>query len=373
MIQHMRQLTGTAPGTVAWREVPEPVLLAPTDALVRPIAVARCEIDPLLVLLGPTGPDGFALGHEAVVEIVAVGDEVTGTLPGTLALPSFQVSCGRCPTCRRGHTANCDEHPVLSDFGMQPLSGIEYGGMLSDLVRIPHAAAMLTPLPPGLDPISVASVPDNVVDGYRAVAEHLRARPGADVLVACHGTPSIGLYAAQAAIALGAASTTVASDDDAVLALAGAIGAEVLRPASAGRPGRWPIVVDCGTDPAGLHWAIRATEPEGVLHSVSYYAAEPTVALPLGRLYTLGIDFRIGRAHSAALVPEVLALVAAGRLDPSAITTRVIDWEEAPERFTEPAVKLVVSRAATTTTTTPTAVAAATHLVPTDPTHGAPP
>ena len=56
------------------------------------------------------------------------------------------------------------------------------------------------------------------------------------------------------------------------------------------RAKNWPIVVDCGTGVDGLHWAIRATEPEGTLHSVSYYGAEPTVPMPLGRLYTLGIN-----------------------------------------------------------------------------------
>ena len=185
------------------------------------------------------------------------------------------MSCGLCPTCRRGFTANCDEYPVLSDYGMQPLSGVEYGGMLSDLVRVPHAAAMLTPLPDGLDPVAVASVPDNVADGYRSVAPHLAARPGADVLVACHGTPSIGLYAAQSALALGAGSVTVASDDDEVLGWPSASGATPGAPTSSSEPGRWPIVVDCGTRVEAFRWVIRATEPEGILHSVSYYGGQP--------------------------------------------------------------------------------------------------
>ena len=66
--------------------------------------------------------------------------------------------------------------------------------------------------------------------------------------------------------------------------------------------------------------------------------------LPLLRLYTLGIEFHIGRAHSAALLPEVVALVAAGRLQPELVTTDVIDWEDAPERFLEPTVKLIIER-----------------------------
>jgi alcohol dehydrogenase len=342
----MRQLTCTAPGVVRWLDVPEPSIVDPTDALVRPVAVARCEIDPFLILAGPSGEDGFALGHEAVVDVAAVGSEVEGLGVGELALPSFQVSCGACPSCRRGHTANCDRYPVLSDFGMQPLSGVEYGGMLADLVRVPHADAMLTPLPAGLDPVAVASVPDNVVDGYRAVAPHLRQRPGADVLVACHGTPSIGLYAAQSALALGAGTVTVAGAEDEILALAERIGATPLRTDFGDRAGRWPIVVDCGQRVEGLHWAIRATEPEGILHSVSYYAAEPMVPMPLGRLYTLGIDFRIGRAHSAALLAEVIDLVAEGRLHPEQVTTSVIGWENAPDLYTVDTVKLVVSRTA---------------------------
>ena len=70
----MQQLTCTAPGVVEWLEVPEPVLVEPTDVLVRPITAARCEIDPFLVLVGPTRAERFALGHEAVAEVVEAGE-----------------------------------------------------------------------------------------------------------------------------------------------------------------------------------------------------------------------------------------------------------------------------------------------------------
>ncbi len=151
------------------------------------------------------GDASFALGHEAVAEVVAIGDEVHG-LRGRPARPPVVPGFVRGLPRRvaPGTPRLCDEYPVLSDYGMQPLSGIEFGGMLSDVVRVPHAPSMLFPLPYGLDPVSLASVPDNVVDGYRGVAPHLKANPDADVLVAIHGTPSIGLYAAQCALALGA-------------------------------------------------------------------------------------------------------------------------------------------------------------------------
>ena len=221
----MRQLTCTAPGLLEWTDVPEPQLADDHGALIRPIAVARCELDPVLVLGGPRSDGGFAVGHEAIAEVVAVGDHVSHVRPGDLVACSFQLCCGGCPSCAAGRTALCDEYPILSDFGMQPLSGVEYGGMIADLVLVPHAGVMLRPIPEGADPAMIASVADNVADGYRAVVPHLAERPGADVLVVCHGGPSLALYAALAAIAAGAGSVTFESDDERVLAAAAALGA----------------------------------------------------------------------------------------------------------------------------------------------------
>jgi alcohol dehydrogenase len=339
----MRQLTCAGPGVVEWWEVEAPTLEGPGEALVRPVAVARCELDPLLVLSGPlAGSEGFALGHEAVVEVVAVADDVRGVEAGDLALCSFQVSCGVCGRCRAGASAVCERVPVLADFGMQPLSGDERGGMLSDLVRVPFAEAMLVKVPAGVDPVGLASVPDNVVDGYRSVAGSLADRPGADVLVVVHGNRSIGLYAAQSALALGASSVTVTSDDPVVLEMAEQLGATARTTGFGRRSGRWPVVVDCGTRPAGLLHAVDSTESAGILHSVSYYLED--VVLPLGKMYTRGITFEIGRAHSAALLPEVVALVADGRLDPSMVTTQIVSWDEAAEHYLDDTVKLVVGR-----------------------------
>jgi alcohol dehydrogenase len=339
----MRQLTCTGPGTVQWREVPEPRLAGDGEALVRPITVARCDIDlPLTSGVFPIR-EPFALGHECVAEVVALGDRVRGLEIGQRVVVAFQVSCGRCRSCAAGHTANCDEYPVLSDFGMQPLSGTEYGGMLSDLVRVPHAEAMLAPVSPGLDPVALGSVSDNVLDGYRAVAPHLADLPGSEVLIVTHGLKSVPLYAALAAIALGAERVDFASNDPDVLEVAGRIGARAIQ-SEFGKPERrYPIVVDAGLTVEGLTYAIRSTAPEGICQSVSFYAGGDR-PIPLGRLYTLGIRFFVGRAHAVALLPEVMPLIEQGRLRPQDVTTRVVAWEDAAQAFLEPAVKLIVRR-----------------------------
>src|SRR5258705_7137323 len=99
----MRQLTCSAPNSVAWQDVPEPRLQGDLEALVRPLAVARCDIDLFLTsglvpLLGP-----FALGHERVAEVVALGDAVRGLESGQRAGVAFQVSCGTRSSSVAGH------------------------------------------------------------------------------------------------------------------------------------------------------------------------------------------------------------------------------------------------------------------------------
>ncbi len=87
----MRQLTCTAPGTVDWREVPEPRLQGDAEALVRPLAVARCDIDLFFTsgFFPRRGP--FALGHEAVAEVLALGKAVRGLQVGQRVVVAFQV------------------------------------------------------------------------------------------------------------------------------------------------------------------------------------------------------------------------------------------------------------------------------------------
>src|SRR3984957_12436937 len=100
----MRQLTFEEAGRYAWREVPEPQLSAPEQALVRPLAVACCDLDVAVCHGRLPLPPGDAVGHEGLAEVVAVGDAVTGVRVGDRVVVPFQISCGACAECRRGVT-----------------------------------------------------------------------------------------------------------------------------------------------------------------------------------------------------------------------------------------------------------------------------
>jgi alcohol dehydrogenase len=339
----MLQLTYTGPRGLEWREAAEPRLGSDRAALVRPKAVATCDLDWLIVDGRSPFAAPFALGHECVAEVVDAGDDVTSLTPGQLVSVPFQISCGTCGPCRRGRTGNCGEVAFMSTYGFGPAVG-EWGGFLSDVVCVPYADHMLVPVPEGLDPLAVASASDNISDAWRTVGPPLREDPGAPVLVVGGAGPgSIGLYAVALAVALSAESVVYVDGDERRRAIASALGAEALAETPK-RLGPFPITVDASADPEGLALALRSTAPDGVCTSAAiYFGEQPT--LPLLEMYTKGITFRTGRAHVREAMPHVLQLAAAGTLHPELITTRVVPWADAADALLEGGwTKLVIER-----------------------------
>lgn len=339
----MRQLTFKGVGHLEWDEVEAPSLSSGVDALVRPIAVATCDLDAAVVSGRAPLPGPFAFGHEFVGEVLAVGDEVRRSGAADRVIVPFQVSCGTCDPCRRGLTASCETAGAGAAFGMAPIARREWGGALSDVVRIPYADAMLVPLPAGVDPVAVASVSDNVPDGWRAVAPPLRDRPGAPVLIV-GGLGDVALYAVAVAVALGSDRVDYVDTDGRRLGVAETLGANAVeRRVDGTRLGRYPIVVDHSGVADGLHTAIRSTEPEGTCTSTAIYFAAET-PLPMLDMYTRGITLKTGRVNARAVIPHVLDLVTAGRLHPELVTSETVPWDQADTALAALAAKTVVAR-----------------------------
>ena len=340
----MRALVFRGPMAIAWEEVETPQLMEPRDALVRPIAVARCDLDPAIALGLYPMPAPFVMGHEMVGEVVAVGEAISNVRLGDKVIVPFQLSCMTCAPCLRGHTNACVNVPSGTAFGLGPHGGIDLGGALAELVRVPWADVMLIPLPEGMDPVVAAGIPDNVSDGYRCVAAPLAERPGAPVLVVGGLAPSVGLYAVMAALALGAERVVYVDDDAARLELAAAAGAEVVNAKdqwdSLKLAERFPIVVDANVLDPGRNFALRSVEPCGVCTSVSGGASSRS-NLPLQSMYLKGVRYEIGRVHACATARPVLDLVSSGALDPARIINKVVPFSEAVEGMILPVTKVV--------------------------------
>lgn len=340
----MRALVFRGPMDLAWEDVETPRLIEPRDALVRPIAVARCDLDPAIALGLYPMPAPFVMGHEMVGEVVAIGDAISNVRLGDKVIVPFQLSCMTCAPCLRGHTNACVNVPSGTAFGLGPHGGIDLGGALAELVRVPWADVMLIPLAEGMDPVTAAGIPDNVSDGYRCVAAPLAEQPGGPVLVVGGLASSVGLYAVMAALALGSKRVVYVDDDAARLELALAAGAEVVDAKdqwdSLKLAERFPIVVEANVLDSGRNFALQSVEPCGVCTSVSGGASSRS-NLPLQSMYLKGVRYEIGRVHACATARPVLDLVSSGALDPARIINKVVPFSEAIEGMILPVVKVV--------------------------------
>jgi threonine dehydrogenase-like Zn-dependent dehydrogenase len=338
----MRQLTFVEKGKLEWRDTPDAKLEGHGQALVRPLALATCDIDVAFVQgLAPAGGP-FPFGHECVGEVTEVGDSVTSVKPGDLVSVPFQISCGRCDACRAGRTGNCDSVPRLSMYGL-PAGPQTYGGFASDSVNVPYADAMLVPIPDGVEPSVVASLSDNIPDAWRTVAPPLQEHPGAPILIAM-GAGSIALYSVAIALALGAERVDVVGGRPRDRELAEKLGANVLDDEFPDRAGFYPITVDASANPAGISCALKSTDADGICTSIGIYF-QP-IPLPLLDMFSQGITFVTGRPHVRMLMPEVLELVRQGKFDPDPMTVNKVDWDEAAEALSDLRAKTVVTRAA---------------------------
>jgi alcohol dehydrogenase len=350
-IAEQPQLVLDAPGKAAWTSVPVPTLDGATGpasgaggpaaaaagaALVRPLAVATCDLDTVVNAGVYPLPLPYLLGHEFVAEVLEVGPDVTVARPGDRVAVPFQINCGACRYCRRGRTGDCGTVPHVAGYGLGALGG-DWGGAMSEVVRVPFADAMLVPLPAGVDPRTVASL-DNLTDGYRTVAPFLDLLEG-DRRMLVMGGQSVGLYATAIGRAL-SVDVTYLDRDARRLAIAERLGATVGDVTD--RTATYPLTVHTSGRERNLQHAIRATDRGGTLVDTGIFPAD--VALPLLRMYTVGITFVTGRAHARRDIPGVLDLVVSGRLDPSVVTATVAPWADAAEAWSGHHEKLLIVR-----------------------------
>jgi len=340
----MQELTFVAAKRIEFRERPRPAIEGGGQALVRPIAVARCDLDLAFAqgVMPVAGP--FPLGHECVGEVIEVGDTVRGVTVGDRVVVPFQISCGECERCAAGQTGRCTAVPPRSAYGLGPLGGTQFGGAIADVVRVPFADAMLVRLPAGLDPVAAAAMGDNALDGFRTVYDALARSPNARVLVVGGGALSVAMYAVSAARACGAGEVVYvdASPDRARIAEQLGAVAVVKEPEPSLRIGRFPIVVDATAREAGLRFCLNSTDDDGTCTSVGIYWTE--VPFPLFELYARGITFITGRVHARKELPAALALAASNAFQLAPIVTTRVPWHQAPEAWPEVSTKLVVVR-----------------------------
>jgi threonine dehydrogenase-like Zn-dependent dehydrogenase len=343
----MRAVTFQAAGEVRVDERPDPELQAPGDAVVRIEATGVCGSD-LHIYHGRVKIEpGFTIGHEYVGTVVAVGDGVQRVAVGDRVLGCFHTACGACFFCRRGDYHRCVESRT---FGHGATLG-SLQGTQADMALVPQADIVLRKVPEGMSSDTALFAGDVMGTGFHAV--HASGLQPGDV-AAVLGLGPVGLCAVQAARAVGAARVLAIDSVPERLAVAEALGGVPVHlteddPRAAAREateGRGvDVCVDAVGHPDALDMAVRLTRACGSVQCIGVYAERAEVHL--GLLWLKAITLRGGQANVIGHVDRVLAMMAAGVLDPTPLVTHHMALEDAPEAYAiydrREALKIVLS------------------------------
>ncbi|MGB5951339.1 MAG: alcohol dehydrogenase catalytic domain-containing protein, partial [Ornithinimicrobium sp.] len=126
----MRALTWQGDEHVEVKDVPDPTIEEPTDAIVRVASTAICGSDlHLYSVLAPYLAQNDVLGHEFMGIVEQIGSGVANLSVGDRVVVPFNISCGSCWMCDRGFFAQCETTQVTQQgkgaklFGYTSLYG----------------------------------------------------------------------------------------------------------------------------------------------------------------------------------------------------------------------------------------------------------
>jgi alcohol dehydrogenase len=315
----MRALVYEVPGNpVLWNK-PIPVILFPTDAIVRISKTTICGTD-LDILKGkvPTCLPGTTLGHEGIGVIDSVGSAVTGFHPGDGVLISCISSCGRCEYCQRGMSSHC------VDGGW--ILGHKIDGTQAEYVRIPFADTSLYRIPPDVDEDSLVMLSEILPTGFECGVLNGNIQPGSSVAIV--GAGPVGLAALMTAQFFAPSSIIMVEVDPHRL--------EVSRQFAASHTVR-------AVERAAVIAVLELTGGRGVDTAIEAVGTPATFKLctdiiaPGGTVANVGVHYRPADLHLEQLwsknitittrlvdtttIPQLLKAVQSGRLDVSGLIT----------------------------------------------------
>jgi alcohol dehydrogenase len=347
----MKAIVYHGPGQKAWEEVPDPVIIDDTDAIVRVDAVTICGTD-LHILKGdvPAVTEGRILGHEAVGTVESVGAGVKNVKVGDRVLVSCITACGACRYCREGSYGQC-----LGGGGW--ILGHKIDGTQAEKVRVPFADTSTYPIPDGVSDDQILMLADILPTGYEVGVLNGHVQPG-DV-VAVVGAGPIGLSAIMGSklfspshiIAIDLADTRLAaakefgadvvinnSHVDAVaevMAMTGGLGADV--------------AIEAVGVPATFELATRLARPGGHIANIGVHGEPAT--LHLEDLWIRNVTITTGLVDTYS-TPTLLRLAQGHQMDVDQFITHhftLDQFDDAYDVFSRAAdtgaLKVVLTRA----------------------------
>ena len=372
----MRALTWHGKHDVRVDTVPDPVIVNPRDAIIEITATAICGSDlHLYDAVIPGMQPGDILGHEFMGRVVETGPGSTLKKGQRVVVP-FTISCGSCFFCKASLFSACDNsnpvetqeatellygHAVSGLFGYSHLTG-GYPGGQAQYVRVPFSDVGPIVIPDGLPDEQVLFLSDILPTGWMA-AENCDITPGDTVAV--WGAGPVGLFAAQAALLMGASQVIVIDHYPNRLALARDLGASVIDYRQThvldalmqmtGGLGPDAVIdavgmeshgfspdnlldtakqkVGIGADRAhALRMALMAVRKGGRVSIPGVYGGM-TDKFPLGALMEKGLQIRSGQTHVQRYTRQLLDLIQEGEIDTTFLISHRLPLEQAPAGY----------------------------------------
>ncbi|MFC9836434.1 alcohol dehydrogenase catalytic domain-containing protein [Rhodococcus sp. NPDC127530] len=329
----MRAVVFAGVGAVEVSSVSDPVLVDPTDALVKVHRAAICGTD-LHTIGHPDGMSrGAVLGHEFTGTVVAVGSAVRTFASGDRVSGADFTACGHCWWCRHGNHWECGQRQF---FGTGEAFGPALAGAQAEIVRVPHADVVLHHIADGVSDEATLFFGDVLATGYAAV-QRCDISPGETVAVI--GGGPVGQLTSLAAQACGAGPVVLVEPVAERRAIAQAHGALVASPEDA-RPlidaltdGRGAdAVIEAVGGPRGLDTAFGLVRRRGTVVSVGVHQ-QSTWPLPVGRAFADELTLRFAIGNAIRDRDQLSGLVASGAIDPTVIIDLRVGLEDSPAAY----------------------------------------
>jgi threonine dehydrogenase-like Zn-dependent dehydrogenase len=357
--------------------VPDPIIVDPTDVIVKITATAICGSD-LHLYDGymPTMESGDILGHEPMGEVVEVGSEVTSLKTGDRVVVPFTIACGHCFFCEKTLYSCCDTsnpnadmarkamgHSPAGIFGYSHMLGGFAGGQ-AEYLRVPYADVGPIKITSDLPDDKVLFLSDIFPTGYMA-AENAQIEPGDTVAV--WGCGPVAQFVIQSCWMLGA-GRVIAIDRvperlsmaqehgkaeiidfeeedvyDRLMAMTNGRGPDCCIDAvgcEAHGAGSFDAVLDkakaalyLGTDrPHALREAIMCCRKGGTVSIPGVYVGLLD-QLPMGAAMNKGLTLKMGQTHVQRYLEPLLEKIEEGQIDPSFVITHSLGLDEGPQAY----------------------------------------
>jgi alcohol dehydrogenase len=202
---------------------------------------------------------------------------------------------------------------------------------------VPMANLTLRRVPEGLTDEVALFAGDVMATGYHAVSEG-RIAPGDSVAVL--GLGPVGLCAVQVALSAGAGPVLAIDSVEARLEVARSFGAVPVHltddsPRDRVKEMTGARGVDVAIEAVGHanapDLAIRLVRSAGIVVGIGVHA-EPC-QVHMGLVWIKGLTVKAGQANVIAHVDRVIAMLASGSLDPTALVTHHMSLDEAPQAY----------------------------------------